>query len=60
MNSEKTDKHGVTLCIKCSGELFRSEMRSFGELLIAPLLFAVPLFTMWVAAVPLQLLTGAG
>ena len=37
MKSEKADKQGLTLCIKCSGEIFRSEMRGFGELLMAPI-----------------------
>lgn len=27
----------LTLCNKCSGEIFRSSFRSFGELLISPL-----------------------
>ena len=37
MKSEKADKQGLTLCIKCGGEIFRSEMRGFGELLMAPI-----------------------
>ena len=40
MKSEKAEKQGLTLCIKCSGEIFRSEMRGFGELLMAP--FVLP------------------
>ena len=36
-SEEKADKQGLTLCIKCGGEIFRSEMRGFGELLMAPI-----------------------
>ena len=37
MKSENAEKQGLTLCIKCGGEIFRSEMRGFGELLMAPI-----------------------
>jgi hypothetical protein len=40
MKIEKAEKQGLTLCIKCGGEIFRSEMRGFGELLMAP--FVLP------------------
>ena len=36
MKSDKDEKQGLTLCIKCGGEIFRSEMRGFLELLAAP------------------------
>jgi len=28
----------LTLCEKCSGEIFRSDIRNFGEILIAPIM----------------------
>jgi len=39
MKSDKA-RSGLTMCVKCSGEIFRSEMRGFGELLMAP--FVLP------------------
>ena len=39
MSSKSTSrKKYLTPCNKCGGEIFRSEMRNFGELLIAPFL----------------------
>jgi len=38
MSTQKDGDERMTLCIKCNGEIFRSDMRSFGELLIAPFL----------------------
>jgi hypothetical protein len=36
MSSKKQKAEHLTLCIKCSGEIFRSAFRGFGEVVIAP------------------------
>jgi hypothetical protein len=36
--SLKAKTQHLTLCEKCNGELFRSDIRNFGEILIAPIL----------------------
>lgn len=40
MSAAKKKPQNLTLCKRCSGELFRSGFRSMGEMLIAP--FVLP------------------
>jgi predicted nucleic acid-binding Zn-ribbon protein len=38
MDDKEPNKELLTLCNKCGGELFRSGIRNFGEILMAPVL----------------------
>ena len=38
MSGEKAKSQFLTRCNRCGGEIFRSTLRGFGEILIAPVL----------------------